>query len=162
RYLVVGSVSRLGPLTVSARLIDVSTGEIVQTADVAMGDPSVMQQALGELVAMLQMTNEQKASYLAYRKQQSDALSTAAADAAAQAAAQAAYQQAMLAQQQQIAAAQAAAFAQAQHERDAQIALSDIKVLLSQGDYANALNYIHWARPRFADTSAAQELAAMD
>jgi tetratricopeptide (TPR) repeat protein len=160
RYLVVGSISRLGTLTVSARLVDVSTGEVVQTADAVAYDPVGLQNSLAELTAILQMTNEEKANYLAFRQRQMEAL--AATDPAAQAAAEAQRQAALEAQRQQIAREQAVAFQRAQHERDAAVALWDIKALFAQGDFANALRYIRWARPRFADTSAAQELAALD
>ncbi|MFI5380428.1 MAG: hypothetical protein ACHRHE_14110 [Tepidisphaerales bacterium] len=162
RYMVVGTVSRLGALTVSARLVDVWTGEAVQTAEVTANDPAGLQNSLTELTSILQMNNEEKANYLAFRQRQSDALTAVEVDPAAQAAAEQQRQAALEAQRQQVLQQQTAAFQQAQHEREAAVAVSDIKALFAAGDYANALRYIRWARQRFDDTSAAQELAGME
>ena len=49
RYLVLGSVVRLGNLAISARLVDVGSGDIVQTAEVSAEDARGLQAALGEL-----------------------------------------------------------------------------------------------------------------
>jgi tetratricopeptide (TPR) repeat protein len=160
RYIVVGTVSRLGALTVSAQLVDVWTGQAVQTAEVTAADPAGLQNSLSELTAILQMTNEEKANYLAFRQRQTDAMT--AVDPAAQAAAQAQAQAALEAQRQQMAQQQAASFAQAQHEREAAAAINDIRALFAQADFGSALRYIQWARPRYNDTSVAQELAALE
>jgi tetratricopeptide (TPR) repeat protein len=160
RYLVVGSISRVGVLTISVRLVDVATGEVVQTADAVANDAAGLQNSLAELTAILQMTNEEKANYLDFRQRQMEAL--AAADAAAQAAAEAQRQAALETQRQRIAQEQAIAFQRAEHERDAAVALWDVKALLARGDYADAVRQVRWARARFGDTSAAPELATLD
>ena len=58
RYLVVGSVVKLGSLSISARLVDVKTGEIVESGKVSAKDAQGLQDALGELVRKLQMAPE--------------------------------------------------------------------------------------------------------
>ena len=63
RYLVVGTVTRLGDLSVSARLVDAATGEIVQTADVSAENALALKDALDELASLLQMSPEEKAAY---------------------------------------------------------------------------------------------------
>jgi tetratricopeptide (TPR) repeat protein len=67
RYLVLGSVSRVSGLVVSARLVDVRTGLIVQTAKVAAGSPDEVLAQLPQLANVLMMTDEQK---IAYERQQ--------------------------------------------------------------------------------------------
>jgi hypothetical protein len=69
RFLVVGTVVRLGRLSVSARLVEVSSGDIIQTAEVSADDAHGLETALGELAKILQMTNEEKDKYLKSRKE---------------------------------------------------------------------------------------------
>lgn len=70
RLAVVGSIVRLDTLVIVARMIDVRTGGIVQTADVTLVHPSQLQPALSELAAILQMNNEQKQAYLDDQRRQ--------------------------------------------------------------------------------------------
>ena len=160
RYLVVGSVVRVGHLSVAARLVDVLTGEIVQTAEIGADDAAGLERGLSDLVAMLQMTNDEKASFLAFKQKQADAL--VGDDAAARAAAEAQQQQALEAERQRIAQAQTAAFAQMQHERDAQAAVADIRALLASGDCFGASRNTRWALQNFRDTQSAKEIADLD
>jgi tetratricopeptide (TPR) repeat protein len=60
RFLVVGSVTRLGGLTVNARLVDVRTGLIVQTGRVVAATPEELPQRLPQLARMLTLSDEQK------------------------------------------------------------------------------------------------------
>jgi formylglycine-generating enzyme required for sulfatase activity len=69
RYLVVGRVSRLGNIIVTAQLVDigrpgVKAGGIVQTAEVSAENARGVQDALTELVKILQMTDAEKKAYL--------------------------------------------------------------------------------------------------
>ncbi len=59
RYLVLGSMVKLGNLAISARVVDVTTGDMVQTAEVSAEDARGLQSALGELAKILQMTPEE-------------------------------------------------------------------------------------------------------
>ena len=156
RYLVVGTVSRLGTLAVSARLVDAATGDVIQTADVAANDTLELQNSLADVAAILQMTNEEKAGYLALRQRQLDAMATESA--AAQAAAEAQRQAELEAERQRIDRQEAEAFQRMQHERDAMVALADVKALLARGDYSAARHAARWAVRLFSDTSAAREL----
>jgi tetratricopeptide (TPR) repeat protein len=160
RYLVVGTVSRLGTLAVSARLVDASSGEVIQTADAAATDAMGLQNSLGELAAVLQMSNEEKANYLAFRQRQIDAM--AGEDAAARAAAEAQRLADLQAERDRIARQQAEAFGRWQHQRDAGVAVADAKAMLARGDYAAAQRLARWAKRRFADTSLAAELAGLE
>ena len=160
RYVVVGTVARMGTLAVSARIVDVATGEVIQTADVVANDPMGLQNSLAELVAMLQMTNEEKANYLAMKQRQQEAM--VADDATAQAAAEAQRQAQLEAEWQRVAREQAEAFQRMQHDRDALVALADVKALLAQGDYSNALRYVRWAVRRYGDTPAARDLGDLE
>jgi tetratricopeptide (TPR) repeat protein len=160
RYLVIGTVSRLGTLVVSARLVDAASGEVIQTADAAADDATGLRNSVAELAAMLQMSNEEKANYLAFRQRQLDAM--AGEDAAARAAAEAQRLADLQAERDRIAREQAEAFGRWQHHRDAAIALADIKALLARGDYAAAHRFARWATRRFADTPPADELAALE
>ena len=67
RYLVLGSVVRFGDLSISARMVDVASGDITQTAEVSAASAKGLQDAMGELAGILQMTPEQKRAYLAKR-----------------------------------------------------------------------------------------------
>lgn len=60
RFLVVGSVSRLYGLTVNARLVDVQTGLVVQTAKIVAADPRELSAKLKTLAAILMMSDEEK------------------------------------------------------------------------------------------------------
>ncbi len=64
QYLAMGSVTRLGDLTITARLVEVATGKIIQTAAVSAEDARGLKDAIGELAAVLQMTSEEKARHL--------------------------------------------------------------------------------------------------
>jgi tetratricopeptide (TPR) repeat protein len=63
RYLVLGSVARLSGLRVNARLVDMDTGLVVQTAQVAARDPGEVVKLVPRLANLLLMTDEQKAVY---------------------------------------------------------------------------------------------------
>lgn len=63
-YLILGSVNRLGNIFVSARLVDVATGDVVQTAEVSADDAKGLQDALGRLAIVLQMNEAEKKDYL--------------------------------------------------------------------------------------------------
>ena len=65
KYLVLGSVSRLGEsVVVSARLVNVETGDMEQTGKIVAADARGLHAALGELAAVLQMAPEEKKGYL--------------------------------------------------------------------------------------------------
>jgi tetratricopeptide (TPR) repeat protein len=63
RYLVVGSVTRLGGVAVHARLLDLRTGLVVQTGKVTAPTAEALVPFLPQLAAMLQMTDEQRLAY---------------------------------------------------------------------------------------------------
>ncbi|MFQ3591855.1 MAG: tetratricopeptide repeat protein [Gemmataceae bacterium] len=63
RYLVVGSVSPLGGITVQARLVEVETGLIVQTGRITAANLDELLPRLKQLAVLLQMSDEQKAAY---------------------------------------------------------------------------------------------------
>ncbi len=63
RYLVVGSVAPLSGVTVHARLIDVKTGLVVQTAKVVAPTPVAVLTRLPSLAALLLMSDEQRLAY---------------------------------------------------------------------------------------------------
>lgn len=65
RYLVVGSVVKLGDLGISARLVDAGSGEIVQTAEVSADSARGLKAALGDLAKVLQMTPAEKKKHFA-------------------------------------------------------------------------------------------------
>src|SRR5262249_6397446 len=58
RYLVVGSITPLNGITVHARLVDVQTGLIVQTARIAAPSSDELLPLLPQLANLLQMTDE--------------------------------------------------------------------------------------------------------
>lgn len=60
QYLVVGKVVRLGNLSISARMVDVRTGEIARVAKVSADDARGLQAALGELALALQVAPPDK------------------------------------------------------------------------------------------------------
>lgn len=63
RYLVVGSVSPVSGITVQARLVEVGTGLIVQTARVSAATLDELLPKLQQLAVMLQMNDDEKAAY---------------------------------------------------------------------------------------------------
>jgi tetratricopeptide (TPR) repeat protein len=63
RFLVVGSVTRLSGITVQARMVDVRTGLVVQTAQVVAATPDDLLPLLPRLANLLMMTDEQKMAY---------------------------------------------------------------------------------------------------
>jgi tetratricopeptide (TPR) repeat protein len=63
RYLVVGSVSRMGGVTVNARLVDVQSGLVVQTARVTAATADDLVPLLPQLATVLMMTDEQRMAY---------------------------------------------------------------------------------------------------
>ncbi len=63
RYLVVGSVTPLCGLTVNARLVEVQTGLVVQTAKLIATDADDLMRRLPKLALLLQMTDEQKIAF---------------------------------------------------------------------------------------------------
>ncbi|HMC64309.1 MAG TPA: tetratricopeptide repeat protein, partial [Gemmataceae bacterium] len=63
RYLVLGSITPFCGITVNARLVDVRTGLIVQTAKIVVRTPQEIVPRLPQLAAMLMMTDEQKMAY---------------------------------------------------------------------------------------------------
>ncbi len=60
RYLVVGSVTPVNGLLVHARLIEVKTGLVVQTARLVAAGPDDLMRRLPQLAALLQMSDEQR------------------------------------------------------------------------------------------------------
>jgi formylglycine-generating enzyme required for sulfatase activity/tetratricopeptide (TPR) repeat protein len=69
RYLVIGTVSKKANLEISARRVDVLTGDIVQTAETCADDVLGLQGTLEELAKILEMSREEKVAYL-HRKQE--------------------------------------------------------------------------------------------
>ncbi|MCI0464360.1 MAG: tetratricopeptide repeat protein [Gemmataceae bacterium] len=67
RYLVVGSITPLGGLTAHARLVDVRTGLVVQTAKVVAPGPEQLVALMPELGKLLLMSDGER---LAYERQQ--------------------------------------------------------------------------------------------
>ena len=63
RYLILGSVVRLGRLAVAARMVDVSSGEIVQTAEVSAQNAEDLGAGLARLAALLQMSSREQREY---------------------------------------------------------------------------------------------------
>jgi tetratricopeptide (TPR) repeat protein len=70
RYLVVGSVSRVGGVTINARLVDTRTGLIVQTAKVSAPSADEALRLVPELGKQLLMSDEEKLAYEQQRLQQ--------------------------------------------------------------------------------------------
>lgn len=63
RFLVLGSVRRLGAVTVQARLVDTSSGLIVQTAKISAPTFDQVLQRLPELTKQLLMTDDEKLAF---------------------------------------------------------------------------------------------------
>jgi tetratricopeptide (TPR) repeat protein len=70
RYLVLGSVTAYNGITVNARLVDVPSGLIVQTAQVVARTPEEMRGLLPQLANLLMMTDAQKMAYEQQQAQQ--------------------------------------------------------------------------------------------
>jgi len=151
RYLVVGSVTRLGNLSVSARLVDVVTADVVQTAEVSAEDARGLQEALGELAYMLQLSPEQKASYLEEKRRRMEAV--AQADAAAKAAAEAEMRARL---EEEHRRQRFEEFRARERMREANVRMADIKAALSRGEYETARRLSESAVREYADTPLAQ------
>ncbi|HYV39384.1 MAG TPA: CsgG/HfaB family protein, partial [Gemmataceae bacterium] len=65
RYLVLGSVSRFGGTSVNARLVDVQTGLVVQTAKITAASPEDLLAHLPDLAKMLLMSDQEQFAYQA-------------------------------------------------------------------------------------------------
>jgi tetratricopeptide (TPR) repeat protein len=63
RYVVLGSVNRLGAINVNARLVDTATGLVIQTARVTASTPEELNNRLPVLGRMLQMNDDEKRAY---------------------------------------------------------------------------------------------------
>jgi hypothetical protein len=63
RYLVLGSLTSLNGITINARLVDVRSGLIVQSARLAARSPEEVMSKLRPLANMLLMSDEQKMAY---------------------------------------------------------------------------------------------------
>ena len=133
RYLVLGRVSRIGALMVTARLVDLGTGETVQTGEVFADDENGLLQALPGLASMLQMTDEEKTRYSGLEETDT----------------------ARLAEERRAAET---SFQARQHARDALSAVTGIRMLLARGDLERARQYAAWASQQFADTPAFGEI----
>jgi tetratricopeptide (TPR) repeat protein len=69
RYLVLGSIYRLGGVTVQARLVDVKTGLVVQTAKVVAPTPEEAVALAPDLARQLMMSDAEKMAYDASAQQ---------------------------------------------------------------------------------------------
>src|SRR5262249_24627877 len=63
RFLVVGSITPLSGITVQARLVDVHSGLVVQTAKLVAATPEELLRNLSRLAAVLMMSDEQKLAF---------------------------------------------------------------------------------------------------
>ncbi|MFM7150509.1 MAG: hypothetical protein ACKO23_11750, partial [Gemmataceae bacterium] len=63
RYLVVGSLSSLGGVTLQARLVEVPTGLVVQTARLTAPSVEALTNKLKQVALILQMSDDQKALF---------------------------------------------------------------------------------------------------
>lgn len=150
RYLVLGSVVRMGYLTVSARVVDVATGVIVQTAEISAADPAGLQAGLADLAAMLSMSPEEKIAFLQARQQQADAATrqTLQAQIVQQQAVQVEIVRASRAFELQL----VIVVRSRQHERDARAALDVAKYLLANQQYRRAAEMARQGVENFSDT----------
>ncbi|QVL32444.1 hypothetical protein KIH39_00570 [Telmatocola sphagniphila] len=62
-YMVVGSVSKIFGISVNARLVDVNSGLVVQTAKVVAGTPEELVKKLPSLARILQMNDQEKVAF---------------------------------------------------------------------------------------------------
>ncbi len=65
KYMVLGSVNKLGNIVITARLVDIASGDIVQRGEVEAEDARGVQTALSDLAKVLAMTDEEKTAFLA-------------------------------------------------------------------------------------------------
>jgi tetratricopeptide (TPR) repeat protein len=70
RYMVVGSITPMSGILVNARLVDVRTGLVVQTARFVAAAPEELMGRLRQLATILMMTDEQKFAYEQKQTQQ--------------------------------------------------------------------------------------------
>ncbi len=63
RYLVTGTTERLDGIVVDARLLDLQTGLVVQTASVTAPTPTEVRALLPQLAGLLQMGDDQRLAY---------------------------------------------------------------------------------------------------
>jgi tetratricopeptide (TPR) repeat protein len=63
RYLVLGSITRLGGLSANARLVDVRSGLIVQTAKISAANPDDLMAQLPQLAKLLLMNDQERLAY---------------------------------------------------------------------------------------------------
>ena len=149
KYLVVGTVGRLGSLIATARLVNAATGEVVQTADVSADTPAGLQEVLKELVAILQMAPAQKEAYLAQKAFRAESHRAEVAegerrrDERARRAEEERRQNAMLWQA---------------HVQEAVVVLAQVKALLAQRDFLRARDLAAQAVVDYSDTPYAVEL----
>ena len=81
RYLVLGSVRRLGPILVHARLIDTRTGLVVQSGRISADKIEDIVPQLGDLARQLLMSDDEKLAYDQQQAQTAKAIVPVAADA---------------------------------------------------------------------------------
>ncbi|HEX3152616.1 MAG TPA: tetratricopeptide repeat protein [Gemmataceae bacterium] len=81
RYVVLGSVNRLGAINVNARLVDTQTGLVIQTARVSAATPEDLSNRLPALGRMLQMNDAEKQAYEKQLAEQARPVVTASATA---------------------------------------------------------------------------------
>ena len=81
RYLVLGSVRRLGPILVHARLVDARTGLVVQTGRISADRIEDIPAQLGDLARQLLMTDDEKLAYDQQRLQAAKRIEPVAVDA---------------------------------------------------------------------------------
>jgi hypothetical protein len=156
RYLVVGSVLRLQQLVVSARLVDVASGQIVQTAEVTIDSLDELGDALTDLALMLQMNEEEKRAFLERRRLAEVYRTQLAYELGEQ---EWARRQAQLQLDRQRQAQALEAWRE--HNRLALAVLMDVRKLMARGDFERALRLSRAAMRDFADTAVAYELAEL-
>ena len=154
RYLVLGTVVRLGNLSVSARLVDAQTAEIVQTAEISADTPEALQDALGDLALMLQMTADEKVAFLRDREVQAQQQAQQEAQMAAQELAQ---------HHAQIEAQRRARYEQElawrQHNEQAFALLAQVQGQMARGDFGRSALLARAGLRDFADTAYAQDFS---
>jgi TolB-like protein len=145
RFLVMGSAIRGEPSVLSARLVDVATGEIVQTAQVTMETDRDLTRALDELAATIVLNDEEKAAWLAGLGERM--LQGQAGDAQEVALLEAERSQ------------QETAWRLRQQEAFEQ--WTQIKTMLARGDYDRAEWLARQCMFAYADTSYAEDFGAL-
>jgi hypothetical protein len=63
RYLVVGEITPVAGITVQARLVELASGLVVQTAEITAGSADQLRQKLPELARALMMSDEEKQKF---------------------------------------------------------------------------------------------------